>query len=720
MAVNRGKLGLQGRYILVNVVMVIAIVLLLSAVQFYFFTQNNNKILSQSTANATNSLHDQMKKRGFSTVNYLSKALINPLYQYDLEATYHLLKPALANEEVVAIYVFDNKGNIFHDGSKVAINFGVPLDNPAVLDKVIKQQLGYSSIEDTYLVVAQPMFIGGTLLGGVVMELSLHAIYRDIDKMASMISSTNQDSLNRATIVLIGTSVILIMAGAVLSILFSNSLVQPIQLLVKHAKRIGLGQYHIENSVNRHDEIGELATAFNDMRLNLKSRTEEISFLAYHDSLTQLPNRTHFTKQLNRLITSQYKFAVLFVDLDEFKRVNDNFGHDAGDQLLCRVTKRIKANLRNNDHIFAAYFQDNDEELVARIGGDEFLICLPGLSNEEAVANVACRLIQAISKPMKMDKEEIVIAGSIGIASYPHDGDSAAEIIKHADIAMYNAKANGKNTFSQFTLQMNEQITQRARVERDLRKAVIDFQQFELWYQPQFEIATNKLVGAEALLRWRHPERGIILPSTFIQIAEETGLIVPIGEWVVESACRQINAWEVYLDEGFHVAVNLSAKQIYQQNAALTFDSMLAKYCVKPERLHAEVTESLLMQDENEAEKTVTALRQLGVQVWLDDFGTGYSSLAYLRRFHFDGVKIDRSFISDIEANTYDRALTSAVIDMAHNLGISAVAEGVETDFHVNFLKQRKCNIGQGFFYSKATPPCDFERQFFKQEQQVI
>ncbi|MCW8329101.1 EAL domain-containing protein [Photobacterium sp. SDRW27] len=716
----KSKLRLQGRYILVNIAMIMAIVIILSSVQLYYFNQNSQKVLSQSTDNTTLSLLEQMHKRGLSVLDYLSEALVNPLYQLDLDATYRLLKPALSNEEILSAYVFDNKGNIFHDGNKVIVNFGHRVKNEAILEAVLEQQKLYSFTSNDSLIIAGPIFIGDSQLGGISLELSLENINQDIALMDKTISATNNESLSQITMSLVGSAILLSVVGIALSVMISRSLISPILTLVKHAKSIGRGEYDAENKINRHDEIGELASAFNEMGHSLKIRTEEISFLAYHDSLTLLPNRNLFVKQLKELLASyehtQSHFAILLIDLDNFKCVNDNYGHEAGDNLLCEVACRITSNLRHSDYGFNPFEENHDNVLVARIGGDEFLICLPNLTSKYAVSKVTQRLIKAIRSPIAIDKEEVVIAGSIGIAHYPDDGVTAEELIKNADIAMYQAKGQGKNTFSHFTAEMNEKLRYRLEIERELRKGLSDLKQFELWYQPQFDMNNNHLIGAEALIRWRHPEKGLISPDEFIAIAEETGLIIPIGEWVVESACKQIRGWQSFLPHTFHIAVNLSAKQVYRQNAVSVFSKMLCKYQVPASRLHAEVTESLLMQDESEAKKSLDSIRQLGLQVWLDDFGTGYSSLAYLRKFQVDGVKIDRSFVTDIEEDNYDRALTSAVITMAKNLNISVVAEGVETPFHVNFLKSRRCDIGQGYYYSKPLPAGEFEARFFSKE----
>jgi len=717
---KRVNLGLQGRHILINISMILSIVLIISAIQLYYFKTNSDSVLVESRENASASLFLQMEKRGLSILEYLSESVVNPLYQFDLEKTYRLLKPALRNDEVSAIAVLDADGIVFHDGQKLIPTFGERYKNSQILRSLFEEKTRYTKRDNQTLLIAEPVFIGDEVLGGIVIELSLVNIKKDIEGMSAAISMINLQSLDQITQSSVISAVLLALAGIIFSILNTRTLIKPIQDLVVHAKRIGVGEYGAENNINRQDEMGELAAAFNDMGQNLKNHTEEISFLAYHDALTQLPNRVMFIKQLDSIITSplhkNQPLAVLFIDLDDFKFVNDNYGHKAGDYLLCEVAKRIKRNLRSADIVINAHESINSNELVARIGGDEFLICLPRIHSQKVINTIVGRLISAVRSPILIDDEEVVIAGSVGIACYPEDGKTAEELIKNADIAMYQAKGSGKNTYSNFTSEMNQQVQYRSAIERELRKAVADLQQFELWYQPQIRMNDGIMIGVEALIRWRHPEQGLIPPDDFIPIAEETGLIIPIGEWVIRQACQQAKAWQNRVDDGFHIAVNLSAKQIYRQNIPQVFSRLLNEFDIDPKRIHAEVTESMLMQDEIVAKETLDQLRSLGVQVWLDDFGTGYSSLAYLRRFHVDGVKIDRTFIADIEDDAYDRALSSAVIAMTKNLNISVIAEGVETEYHRQFLFDKQCDIAQGFYYSVPLPAGQFEQRYLPEE----
>lgn len=707
------SLRLRGRYVSVHMIIVLLTVMILSCVQFYFFNKNAQIILQQTTLSTSASMLEQMKKRNIEVLEYLSESLINPVYQHDLDATYQLLVPILNNSEIKAIYVFDDQGRLFHDGLYESINLGLPIKNIAVVNAVIDNREDYVSLNKDRLTIAKPILLGNMLLGGIYVELSLQQINNDIKQMSDIFLEENEQSLRNVSLILLLAACVLSFIGLVLSIFISNSLVRPIQALALHAKQIGKGKFDLVNSIQRKDEIGELAETFNNMGKKLKARTEEITFLAYHDSLTSLANRPMFVKHIAKLISnstaSNLNFFVLFIDLDDFKMVNDNFGHKAGDHLLCEIAERIKRHLILNESIT----QDLDDLLIARIGGDEFLICLPESIIKSDINRFTQTLVQTIRTPITINTEEVIVAASVGLAKYPNDGKNAEELIKNADIAMFEAKKVGKNTYSFFTVEMDQLIKNRAMLERDLRKALLDLPQLELWYQPQFDLANDTLIGAEALLRWNHPELGIIYPDQFISIAEETGLIIPIGNWIIESACKQLKQWKPQLDEKpFHLALNMSARQIYQNNPTDIFKKMLKKYQVEADSLHIEVTETLLMRDENEAKNMLNAIRALGVEVWLDDFGTGYSSLAYLRHFEVDGLKIDRSFIMDIDQGNYDKALTSAIIAIAHSLNIKVVAEGVEKQTHVDFLKQQQCHFGQGYFYAKALPPSVFTTQF--------
>ena len=440
--------------------------------------------------------------------------------------------------------------------------------------------------------------------------------------------------------------------------------------------------------------ITNYVTVFNDIS-SFKEYEAKLEFIAHHDSLTGLPNRALFLERFRQALVRARRrngaLAVLFIDLDEFKTINDSLGHLAGDKLLQVVATRLQACVRESD-------------VVARLAGDEFTIMVDDLNKTEDAGKVAEKLLRALANPIEVGEHKLAISASVGISCYPIDGDDSETLLKNADAAMYAAKESGRKNYQFYTPEMNERVMQRVQMETAMRLA-LERHEFVLHYQPKVELASGAIYGIEALLRWAHPQRGLVSPAEFIPVLEDTGLIVPVGEWVTREACRQIRAWQ---DSGLKVppvAVNLSARQFQQKNLEKTVVEILAETGVAPELLQFEITESLLMNDPEGAERTLRALKTAGVRLSIDDFGTGYSSLAYLRRFPLDILKIDRAFIKDMVDNPDDAAITLAVISLAHSLGLKVVAEGVETEAQVNLLALHSCDEMQGYYFSKPVAP---------------
>jgi diguanylate cyclase (GGDEF)-like protein/PAS domain S-box-containing protein len=421
---------------------------------------------------------------------------------------------------------------------------------------------------------------------------------------------------------------------------------------------------------------------------------QQVLKLARYDALTHLPNRNMFVEELERTLArarrSGDNFALFFIDLDRFKNINDSLGHDAGDQLLTVMATRLRKLLRGSD-------------LVARLGGDEFVVLLEGGTEPAALSLVARKALAAIAEPVILQGRSFQVTGSIGISVYPQDGSDAAALLKNADAAMYLAKDSGKNTFEFYTAQLAALSAQQFALEADLR-AALSRDELQLHYQPKVRLADGELVGMEALLRWQHPQRGLLAPGEFIALAEDSGLILPIGQWVLDAACRQIRAWR---DAGLSVprcAINLSARQFVTDTLVDDVVQVLAAYALPAEALEVEITESVLMTDPQRANRTLQGLYGLGVHIAIDDFGTGYSSLAYLKRFAAQTVKIDRSFVSGLPADRDDAAITQAVIAMAHSLGLEVVAEGVETQAQMDYLRRMGCNEAQGYHIGRPMP----------------
>ena len=425
---------------------------------------------------------------------------------------------------------------------------------------------------------------------------------------------------------------------------------------------------------------------------------ERVEYLAYHDGLTALPNRSLFSKLLSQNISEARRYhrqlAVLFLDLDRFKYINDTLGHHAGDQLLQEVASRLKACLRASD-------------TVARLGGDEFVVLLPELSEAKYVANTAQKILSAIAKPFKLQGQEFRVTASVGISLYAQDGLDEQTLTKNADIAMYQAKQQGKNNFQFYSEKLNAESLERLTLELGLRHA-LERNEFRLHYQAKRDIRSGQITGMEALLRWEHPDLGLIAPMQFIPVAEETGLIVPIGKWVLRTACLQNIAWQQQGLPHLGIAVNLTARQFVDDNLLTDLAAILAETGMEAGLLELEIAESLLMQDVKRALQVLNGLKKLKIRIAIDDFGIGYSSLSALKQFPLDSIKIDRSFIRDVTSVAEDKALTEAIIAMGRTLSLTVVAQGVETREQADFLRDNACDEFQGFYFNKPVPADQF------------
>ncbi|MFO7568434.1 MAG: EAL domain-containing protein [Smithellaceae bacterium] len=449
----------------------------------------------------------------------------------------------------------------------------------------------------------------------------------------------------------------------------------------------------------------------------LKKSQKRIETLAYYDSLTDLPSRPLFLDLLNREINrakrNSNSVAVFFFDLDEFKKTNDSYGHSTGDMLLAGVGKRLKKSLRHSDIIgrpggVINLDNKNSSQYLARIGGDEFTYIIPDISDKKMTTGIAERILNLFREPFQLLEKEIFISASIGIAFYPDDGEDVETLLKNADAAMYKAKEVGKNTFRYYSSEMNKKAKERINLETKLRYA-IKKNEFQLYYQPQYNIDNGRLAGMEALVRWNDKEMGLVSPKDFIPLAEETGMIIEIGSWVIHSACRQGKIWH---DRGFGnlcLGVNLSVRQFFDPHLIDTIKNALESTNFDPACLELEITETAMMRDTDRAMSIMKELKEMGIKISLDDFGTGYSSLVHLKLFHVDTLKIDQVFIRNADLKGRDGAIISSIIGMCHKLRIKAVAEGVETLEGLGFLKDINCHSAQGFFFSPPLPVGKFE-----------
>lgn len=433
---------------------------------------------------------------------------------------------------------------------------------------------------------------------------------------------------------------------------------------------------------------------------------EQIRYLAYYDGLTSLPNRQFFLEQLQRTIAlarrHERQLAVLSLDLDQFKRINDTLGHQIGDELLQSVAQRLAEGVRGGDEV--ARIDVGIDGQLARLGGDEFSLLLVELSHFHDAAKIAHRLLEMLKAPFRIGRQEIFVSASIGISLFPSDGDSPEVLLKNADTAMHYAKEQGRANYQFYGRTMNSRALEKLSMEAQLRRA-LERNELALHYQPKVDAKSGAVVGVEALVRWMHPELGVVGPTQFIPIAEEIGLIIPIGEWVLEEACKQVRTWHQQGYTGLGMAVNIAGPHFRQAKLLRSVGDAIRRLEIPTRCLELEMTESMLMDNLDATQVTLRRLKEMGVKLAMDDFGTGYSSLAYLKRFPLDTLKIDRSFLKDAPGDASDSALITAIIAMAHSLNLSVVAEGVEYENQLSFLRDQGCDLIQGYLVSRPTTP---------------
>ena len=483
----------------------------------------------------------------------------------------------------------------------------------------------------------------------------------------------------------------------------AGKITQPLARLDDAAGRLASGE-HVQVRVRGRDELARLAASFNEMVGKIAEREQRITQLAFNDVLTGLPNRTMFQQQLDHLYRASRGngslFALHCLDLDQFKVINDTLGHPAGDALLVEAGQRLMHAARG--------------QFVARLGGDEFVVLQALGQDREAVDRLARDILSAISQPLRIDGNEIIPTTSIGIALAPDDGTDGEALLKNADLALYRAKEAGRGTFAFFEESLNERAQVRRQLETDLRQA-IDRGEFELYYQPLFDLEQNRICSFEALLRWNHPKRGLISPAEFVPVAEEAGLIVPIGAWVIREACSRAMTWP----EHIRIAVNVSPVQFHRGGLQETILQALANSGLAPGRLEVEITESIFLEGGEATLRLLHSLRKLGIRVALDDFGTGYSSLSYLQSFPFDKLKIDRSFIQNLLTRDGASAIVRAITELAQALGIETTAEGVEETAQLMELRSHGCSSVQGFLFAEPMTAADVETLFREERVSV-
>jgi diguanylate cyclase (GGDEF)-like protein len=539
-----------------------------------------------------------------------------------------------------------------------------------------------------------PILIGDLRLGGVRVGMSTERMEAAVGADTAAALDVLRANLETPASVLLLGLLALLGGIALIGWWVARGLVQPIRALSLRAEEIEQGHYGAAAQSTRQDELGDLMRAFGRMSEGVRKHHADIRKLAYQDPLTALANRLSFRERLEYAIASNGErgLALLFIDLDDFKRINDTLGHDAGDQVLIEFADRFHRALPPDGVIPVL--------LLARLGGDEFVALIEGPQAPARAESAAQALLDELKRPFEVGGKSLLVGASIGITVYPDDAQSPKLLLKHGDLAMYQAKQQGKSCYRFFAGHLTLLAEERLTLEHELREA-LEREQLEIAYQPIYSLASGDIVGAEALLRWHHAQRGAIPPSLFVPVAEATGLIDRLGDYVLQRACRDAAAWQREAP-GRCVAVNVSGRQIQRDGLETRVAAALSDSGLEPALLHLELTESSLMHDEAQAFAVLGKLRQSGARVWLDDFGTGFSGLSHLRRARVDGVKIDRSFIADILNDPEDLALASAIVAMATSLGMEVIGEGVESAAQFKLLRSLGCQMAQGFWMSRA------------------
>ena len=686
--------GMQARFVLAMSGAMLVVVAIVAVVLGRQATMQDE--VQHLSGTVIHDLFDRsVRSRGEALARELSDALVNPLYYNDLEQVGALVRNTSRQQVVRYVLVFDENGRLIHDGTVDVLEFGQPMSDPLAAGAAGARELVVQQ-SPRVLDNAMPIMIGNQRIGGVRVGMALD----DVQAMEQQANQTLGDRLQQVgkrhlgwLLLMLG---LLVGIGAVVIIYVQRTLVTPIRWLAGAARQIEAGDYTLQMpEIRRQDEVGELMRAFGRMSQAIARHDREVRHMAYTDALTGLTNRLAFREALDHRLmaarASGQRLGLLFADMDDFKRVNDTLGHEAGDEALLQFAQRISA---------AVAQAGGDEALLARFGGDEFVILIGDGDVAAGARELAEILVRELGKPLVVQGRELFLGTSIGVTLFPDDAADATTLLKNGDIAMYQAKMAGKNCYRYYSRAMDHAVERRVHMEQELRGAW-ERGELRLAYQPIFRTRDRRMVGVEVLLRWQHPTLGTIPPSVFIEVAEQSGLIEVIGPKVLRAACTEAVQWPVGVDgEGVFVSVNVSPRQLRGGELPALVADCLRDTGLPASRLHLELTETAVIGDEMLAAALLDKLHRTGVKVWLDDFGTGFSGLSHLRQVPVDGVKIDKSFVADMQRDPDDLALTTAIIAMAHALGITVVAEGIEQEVQFDLLAQRGCDLAQGYWLS--------------------
>jgi len=667
--------------------------------------------LLSDTLLETRKAQDARLAEARTMTNVVARSLEKQFDFFDLSEIEGILGSVRQAKNVKQVLAVDPGHTFFLDGDPQTPEI-LAFENVPEQSQALETSKATYSVEGDTITVAEPLLRGGGVIGSVMIR------YENPGFGEIMLPIVRSNLFSTIPILILG-----LLVGGILV----RQITTPLLRLSNAAKEVAEGNLEAQIPVSGPNEISNLGFAFSGMIEKLKQNIGQIYELAYVDRTTQLPNREFFRKELSRAIRrvarQRTTGALLFVDLDGFKKVNDMHGHDVGDILLQQFSERLATVLRAEDLVGFKTVHDADSDLeeetnaqknkqmLARLGGDEFTVLLSELREATDAATVAQRIIDAVSDPFTVGETTVTIGASVGIAIFPQDGSDYQTILKSADMAMYQAKDEGKNTYRYFSEELNVEASRRIVIENDLRIALEDEEkeQLQLFYQPKVDCKTGRPKSVEALVRWNHPEKGMIPPLDFINVAEDCGLILPLGKWVLEEACRQIIR---FTENGMNisVAVNISTAQFDRPDLSKIVIDAVEMSGADPTKLELELTESMAMQNPERALEHINALKAIGIRFAIDDFGTGYSNLSQLSQLPFDVFKIDRSFIQMLtnRDDAHGRVIVRTILAMANSLNYETIAEGVETVAQLEFLSEYGCDYAQGFYFARPMPESEF------------
>jgi diguanylate cyclase (GGDEF)-like protein len=701
------RFKLQSRY---AALIFAALVLALATLVLLMYRQGNSlagEMTELGASSLENAAKNQQRQRAALLSEFLAPTLLTPVYYGNFDQVRDLLNNALRQPDVVYAVVFDAQGKLLHDGSLLVDRFGGAMSDAGATTAVqattrITQDFGNT------LEVVTPLYIGTERIGGLRLGLSLQSGMELAKQNRESLERASKSSLSERMLRVVPWLIGVALLCALLSLVVSRGLLNPILKLQDHAKRLEQGDYAVRTESHRRDEIGELMRSFDTMAASVARQHQEIAHLAFADTLTNLPNRNRMKAMLTAMLEADPEhrkpLTLLLLDLDDFKRINDSLGHDTGDQLILQLAERLQGMIEEEIRGFSQRTDLQPNITLGRFGGDEFLIVVQSSAPREHAGSLSQRILAGLEAPFALGDKQIYVSASIGLSVFPDDGASVELLLKNADVAMYQAKLSGKNGAKFFAQTMVEEVSHRLNLEGELRQA-IERGELHLQYQPLVNLSDRRMIGCEALMRWRHPQFGDVPPAVFIPLAEDTDLIGVLGEWALQEACRQIQAWLPLLPADFYVTVNVSVRQIRRQDIAQIIQRAIVQTPIPIKHLNLEITESSLFESSAQSRAVMDRLLQFGLRLWLDDFGTGFSGLSQLRRLSVHGVKIDKSFISDMADDHEDLAITHAIIAMAHSLGMKVTAEGIETETQLKLLQDRGCDTGQGYLFAQPLHP---------------